>query len=195
MTFPILTSHKGDNSELIPIIAEMYFKDGQTIADVTYGKGVFWKNIDRSKYTLLLSDLQDGIDFTDLPYDDKSIDVLILDPPYIHGGETVKASINDCYKNKNSSHEAVTRLYGGGILEATRVLKKHGKILIKVQDEIESGKQRFTHVECLTMLELFGFKVLDIFVLTQKGIPAMREKFQKSARKNHSYAIISEFRK
>ena len=195
MENPTLTATTGTNADQFPHILKMYVKEGSVVADVTYGKGVFWRNVDTSKYILKASDLQDGVDFCDLPYENESIDVLVLDPPYMHGGATIKESINSCYKNQNTSHESVVRLYAGGILEAARVLKKKGRIIVKTQDEIESGKQRHTHIEIINMLEMFGFRVLDTFVLVQPTIPAMREKYQLSARKNHSYAVVAEFRR
>lgn len=124
MSVPILTCHEGNNSDLLPCVMEMYARDGFKIADVTFGKGVFWKNVDLTKYDFHPSDLQDGTDFTKLPYPDSNFDMLVLDPPYMHGGTSIKKSINDCYRNQNTSHESVIRLYGGGILEAARVLKK-----------------------------------------------------------------------
>jgi len=191
----ILTSLVGNNSDLIARVSDMYLKHGDTVADVTFGRGVFWKKTDLSKINFLPTDLQEGIDFSNLPYDDASIDTLILDPPYMHGGKTVKKSINKCYLNKNTSHESVVRSYALGILEASRVLKKHGAIWVKTQDEIESGKQRFTHIEIIKCLEMFGFTVIDLFVLVQEVVPAMREKYQKTARKNHSYMIIGKFKR
>lgn len=191
----ILTAKVGTNADLIPDALELYVEHGAVVADVTYGKGVFWKKVDRDQYKLYPSDIETGVDFSNLPYEDNSIDLLVLDPPYMHGGETVKESINACYKNKNSSHESVIRLYAKGIIEAARVLKKRGKIFIKAQDEIESGKQRFSHIEIMELLETFGFHILDLLVLVQRGIPAMREKYQKTARKNHSYLVVAEFRR
>ena len=191
----ILTGIVGTNAELIPQAIEMYAKYGDVIADVTFGKGVFWRKVDLSKYTFFPTDKQTGTDFSNLPYENKSIDLLVLDPPYMHGGSTVKESINKCYKNENTSHESVVRLYAKGILEASRVLKKKGKIFIKCQDEIESGQQRMTHIEVVKLLELFGFRLLDLFTLVQSTKPAMREKYQKTARKNHSYLLIGEFRR
>lgn len=192
--FPILTGMVGTNADQFPCIMEMYVSVGATVADVTYGKGVFWRNIPKDRYNLLATDLQTGIDFSRLPYESQSVDALVLDPPYMHGGATVKASINECYKNQNTSHASVVRLYAAGILEAARVLKKKGRIIVKTQDEIESGKQRLTHVELISILESFGFLILDVFVLLQPSIPAMREQYQKSARKNHSFAIVGELR-
>lgn len=190
-----MTGKTGTNAELLPDVMGMYAKSGDRIVDVTYGKGVFWKNINLDDYDFSGTDLKDGICFTDLPYDSDSVDILVLDPPYMHGGATVKESINKCYRNQNTSHESVIRLYAAGMLEASRVLKKKGKIFIKCQDEIESGKQRISHMEILQLMQLFGFNCLDIFVLVQSTKPAARFNYQKTARKNHSYMLIGEFRR
>lgn len=191
----VLTSYTGDNSDLLPKAFALYVPEGATVADVTYGKGVFWKGIDKTRYNVLESDLLTGVDFRALPYEDQSIDVLILDPPYMHGGATVKDSINKCYRNQNTSHESVIRLYAAGILEACRVLRKKGLILVKCQDEIESAQQCLSHCEIIDLLKLFGFSIVDFFILTQKSTPAMRNDYQKSARKNHSYLIVAQFRR
>ena len=191
----ILTGSVGTNAEMFLDILRLHVPEGSKIADVTYGRGVFWRNVDEAKYQLTKSDLQMGIDFRALPYENAVFDALVLDPPYMHGGATVKDSINKCYKNANTSHESIVRLYAGGILEAARVLKQKGIIVIKTQDEIESGKQRMTHIELVHLLELFGFRIVDLFVLVQSTVPAMRETYQKTARKNHSYAIVAELRR
>ena len=80
-TFPILTGRVGTNADQFPDVLEMYVPEGATVADVTYGKGVFWRNIPDGKYNLLATDLQTGTDFSRLPYENQSIDALVLDPP------------------------------------------------------------------------------------------------------------------
>jgi len=55
-----------------------------TVADVTYGKGVFWKDIPKDRYKLLPTDLKDGVDCRNLPYKDGEIDCVVFDPPYMH---------------------------------------------------------------------------------------------------------------
>lgn len=196
---PILTATVGTNADLIPKVFELYVKKRDKIADVTYGKGVFWKNINKSNYEVFESDLVTGIDFRHLPYKEDYFDCVILDPPYMHGGKTALKGISKCYRNRetaeHSSHEALIRLYASGILETVYVLKKHGILLLKTQDEIEGGKQRFTHVEFIQLLEIFGFKIIDLFILVQSTIPAMQFDYQKTARKNHSYLIVAEFRR
>jgi tRNA G10 N-methylase Trm11 len=192
---PILTATTGTNADMMPQILGLYVPEGSLIADVTYGKGVFWQQVDARRYDLLKSDLLTGVDFRGLPYEPESIDCLILDPPYMHGGPTIKASLNKCYHNANTGHESVIRLYAGGFLEGARVLKRHGVIIVKCQDETESGKQHFSHVELIHLLEMFGFAVVDLFVMVQSTIPIIGKGPQKSARKNHSYAIVARFRR
>jgi tRNA G10 N-methylase Trm11 len=165
----VLTSHTGNNADLLRHILGLYVLEGSIVADVTL------------------------VDFRHLPYKSAFIDCLVLDPPYMHGGPTIKASLNDCYHNANTGHESVIRLYAGGILEAARVLKKKGIIIVKCQDETESGKQCFSHVELIHLLEMLGFNVIDLFVMVQGSIPITRKGPQKSARKNHSYALVARF--
>lgn len=194
----VLTATIGNNADLFPKILSLHVPEGRVIADVTFGKGTFWRDVDRSKYVLKASDLMDGIDFRSLPYEDGSIDALVLDPPYMHDGKTVHEALNKNYRNNHeptTSHESVIRLYAGGILEAARVLKKKGVLVVKCQDETESGKQRLSHVELIQLLELLGFEIVDLFVLVQDKVPLMRHEYQKSARKNHSYAIVARFRR
>ena len=49
----IYSAIAGTNSELFKNVADLYFDDGMKIADVTYGKGVFWKDIDKSLYRIV----------------------------------------------------------------------------------------------------------------------------------------------
>jgi hypothetical protein len=194
----IITAQVGTNADQFPDILSLYVHEGSIVADVTFGKGVFWRNVDTSKFVLKPSDLKDGIDFRSLPYEDKSIDALVLDPPYMHDGKTVHKALNKNYRNNHeptTSHASVIRLYCGGILEAARVLKRNGVIIVKCQDETEGGKQRLSHMELIQLLGLLGFEIIDQFVLVQDRLPIMRQPKQKSARKNHSYAIVARFRR
>lgn len=194
---PILSSAVGNNADMFPNILELYAFKGATIADVTYGTGAFWKKIDRNFYNLLISDIQTGTDFRNLPYPDSSIDMVVLDPPYVYSPKgSIKESISKGYALNGEKGGAllttqndVLQLYFDGIKEAHRVLKKHGFLVIKTKDVIQSGKQFWMHSK---LLELEGFIAEDLFVLTQTTIPAMDPKWksQQHARKNHSYFLI-----
>ena len=67
------------------------------------------------------------------------------------------------------------------------MLKPKGILALKTQDEIESGKQVWRHFD---LRFLWGFKLIDLFVVTMIGKPLMRHKHQKHARKNHSYFMV-----
>jgi len=54
---PLYSVVHGNNDELFHRVSRLYLKDGCRIADVTYGKGVFWKKIDTGQYDFWPSDL------------------------------------------------------------------------------------------------------------------------------------------
>jgi DNA modification methylase len=210
----IHSAYMSDNSEIFPNILNLYVKEKSKIADVTFGKGVFWKNINKSKYDLYLSDLKTvglsrgcigGIDSRQLPYLSESFDVIVFDPPYMHtpGGTAHNGHQNfeGYYANNEDSdidiesqpkyHEAVLDLYFKSASEAYRVLKKKGIYIVKCQDEVCANKQRLTHIELTNELQKIGFIAEDIFVVVRKNKPGVsRIKEQKHARKNHSYFMI-----
>jgi hypothetical protein len=191
---PVLTCVQGTNADLFPVALGMYAKPGDKIADVTYGRGVFWRNVPAGLYDLHRSDLETGVDLRRLPYEDDSFDGVVLDPPYLNGGGNAKESLNKCYRNAgNMCHENVVALYLGGILEARRVLKRGGLLFIKCQPAVADHKQKLTHVQIMTVLPMIGFLIEDEFILRQTVVPLMRHTTQQHARKNHSYLLVARW--
>lgn len=193
-----LTSVVGKNEDLLPVVMNLYAKEGFKIADVTYGNGNFWKKMDMSVYDFYPSDLRtNGIDFRNLPYADSSMDMVVLDPPYMHGSSApIHERLDAPYHNNSRGgwgNWYVLSLYDDGILEAHRVLKSKGILLVKCQDQVESGKNRFDHIEIYNYALELEFLVEDLFILTKVGQPMMRHNYQLHARKNHSYMWV--FRK
>ena len=196
----VLSAHMGTNDEVFPFVLSVYVEPGSTVADVTYGKGVFWRNVPSDAYDLRPSDLGDGIDCRELPYDDVSIDCVVFDPPYMHtpGGTAHVGHQNyeGYYKNNMASsekkyHEAVLDLYFSAAREAWRVLRDGGTYIVKCQDEVCANRQRLTHVEIINELGQYGFVTEDLFVVVRNGKPGVsRILTQAHARKNHSYFIV-----
>lgn len=199
----IFSSYICTNDEMFPKILQLYVSDGAKIADVTYGKGVFWKKVNQAKYDCLFSDLKTGVDCRKLPYDDSSMDCIVFDPPYMHTpGGTAHSNHqnyeqyyqNNAITSEKKYHEAVLDLYFRAASEAKRVLKNKGVYIVKCQDEVCANKQRLTHVEIINELITMGFIVEDLFIVNRKNKPGVsRIKEQKHARKNHSYFLV--FRK
>ncbi len=198
----VLSAYQASNEDVFPKILELYVLRGSAVADVTYGKGVFWKNVDLGRYRLLPSDITDGTDCRDLPYRDGDVDCVVFDPPYMHSpGGTAHSSqkpYESYYRNNGTGnrtgskyHEAVLELYIDGGREAYRVLRDRGILIVKCQDEICSNRQRFTHVEIMREYEDIGFVAEDLFVVMRNNRPGVsRMARQVHARKNHSYFLV-----
>lgn len=185
----------GDNSDLIASAGKLYIKDAFRVADVTYGGGVFWKKTDCTRFELLKSDLLGHgdittADFRCLPYEDACLDVVVLDPPYTHtSGHLTRDTYNNNL-NRNKSHAQVIDLYSEGISEARRVLRRNGFLFLKCKDEMDSGIQRWSHIELYTAALALGFIAKDLFILIPSNIGPDRWLWQQHAKKNHSYLWI-----
>lgn len=213
----IFSAYVDSNDAVFPRILDLYVPPGSIIADVTYGKGVFWKKVDRSKYHILASDLKTahlvdgcvgGVDSRKLPYQNHFLDVVVFDPPYMHtpGGTAHNGHQNfeEYYANNSVSndtlhdlddgpkyHEAVLDLYYQSAQEAWRVLRWDGIYIVKCQDEVCANKQRLTHIEITNKFYEFGFLPEDMFIVVRKNNPGVsRIKRQYHARKNHSYFMV-----
>jgi len=201
----VFTAHQGTNEDVFPHVISLYVAPGSTVADVTYGKGVFWKRVPEGTYRLLATDLKNGVDCRNLPYGDASIDCVVFDPPYMHtpGGTAHLNHQNyeDYYRNNSAEngsgkkyHEAVLELYFKAADEAHRVLRNEGIYIVKCGDEVCANQQRLTHVELSNELTQKGFIIEDLFVLLRNNRPGVSRVIrQVHARKNHSYFLV--FRK
>jgi hypothetical protein len=205
----VLSAHTGGgNAELFPKILDLHVARGAIIADVTYGGGVFWRNVPTGKYQLKPTDIADGIDCRKLPYADHSIDCLVLDPPYMEGfyrrngtqkaGSGTHSAFASFYSNGDEHpedgpkwHQAVLDLYFKAGREAHRVLRPNGVFIVKCQDEVSANRQQLTHVELINHFAGLGFYAKDLFVLVRENRPVIsRLKKQVHARKNHSYFLV-----
>ncbi|MDX2161918.1 MAG: DNA methyltransferase [bacterium] len=249
----IFSAYQGNNADVFPKVLALHVPDGAVIADVTYGKGVFWRSVPMGKYQLHATDLLTGVDCRKLPYNDKSIDCVVLDPPYMEGllrknrehrsgagshisfrkayegathlnrgwdeqnGFEAQLSLFDTYvfddptstaneqadtaanelpealliESEPKWHAAVLDLYVKAGIEAYRVLKAKGIMIVKCQDEVSANKQWLTHVEIINEYAKMGFYAKDLFVLMRTNKPGVsRVKAQRHARKNHSYFLV-----
>lgn len=203
----VMSAFVSGNAEVFPQILSLHVPAGSLIADVTFGGGVFWRNVNLENYNLLATDISDGVDCRNLPYEDDSLDAIVIDPPYMEGllrnngahkaGAGSHASFRNYYSNGDETHQgpkwhaAVTDLYFRAGAEAFRVLKPEGVAIVKCQDEVSANKQWLTHVEIINHYESLGFYTKDLFVVMRTNKAAIsRLVKQVHARKNHSYFLI-----
>jgi hypothetical protein len=184
------------NESAVAALMRLYAREGQTVADVTYGRGVFWKAVPfvESLYSFRPSDLLTGTDFRNLPYPGSDVDVLVLDPPYRYTPEKNQAHVTDAQYQLQASAptrtQGVIELYGDGLREAHRVLKTGGFAFVKCQDTVQDGKNIWTHCELMREAEALGFAVRDLAVVVNDSAPATRWSFQRHLRKHHSYFLV-----
>jgi len=203
----VYSAYVGTNEEIFPLILRLHVPPGSVVADVTYGYGIFWKNVPRNQYKVLPTDIKTGVDCRHLPYDDGTIDCVVLDPPYMEGfyrrskshmaGAGTYAAFRTTYSNGDETthgpkyHDAVVELYFRAGQEAHRVLRRYGLLIVKCQDEVSANMQRLTHVQIITNYESMGFYTKDLFIVVRPNRPAVsRVKKQQHARKNHSYFLV-----
>ena len=191
----IFSAYVRNNEDLFPMILSLYVPIGSHVADVYF------------------SDIKTGVDCRNLPYNDKSMDCVVIDPPYMEGlyrrksdhlaGNGTFASFREAYsdgsvytseENAPKYHAAVLAMYYAAGREAIRVLKNKGILIAKCQDEVSANKQRLTHVEIINEYVKYGLIVEDLFVMVRNNKPNISTlKKQVHARKNHSYFLV--FRK
>lgn len=202
----VRSAYVGSNDELFPEILQLHVPPGAIVADVTYGKGVFWRDVPSGRYHLRATDIETGVDCRDLPYRDGSIDCVVLDPPYMEGfyrenaanlaGRGTYATFRESYSN-GSTHDgpkyqdAVLDLYVAAGREAHRVLRRDGVFIVKCQDAVCANRQHLTHVDIINAFSAMGFYAKDLFVLVRMNRPAVSRLIkQVHARKNHSYFLV-----
>lgn len=201
----IFSAYVGTNADVFPVILKLYVAPGSRVADVTYGNGVFWRDVPSGRYGLRKSDLKSGVDARALPYENAIMDCVVFDPPYMHspGGTAHDGHQNfEAYYRNNGDngtskkyHDAVLELYFQAGEEAWRVLRNGGIYIVKCADEVCACQQRLTHIEIVNHFqEKNMFAAEDLFVVVRKNKPGVsRILRQRHARKNHSYFIV--FRK
>ena len=209
----VFSAYVRNNEEIFPLILSLYVPIGSEIADVTYGKGVFWKKVNPSDYNLHFTDIKTGVDCRNLPYENCSMDCVVIDPPYMEGfyrrnsdhlaGNGTFSSFREAYSDGSiyeqkedtpKYHDAVLDMYYSAGCEAVRVLKSKGIMIVKCQDEVSANKQHLTHVEIINEYTKHGLTIEDLFVMIRNNRPSISTlKKQVHARKNHSYFLV--FRK
>ena len=190
----------GDRKSNAALIADChrlgYLKADDLVADVTYGLGRFWTYW--APDALLASDLDPlkspcglSVDFTDLPFETDELDAVVFDPPYKFSGTSQVASDAGYGIGAYLSPDDRMELIFAGVAEAARVARPGGKVFVKCQDQVVSGRVVW---QTLEIAEFAGFQSLDLIdmlhVSSYRPQPAGRR--QLHARRDYSTLMVFE---
>jgi|LGOV01.1.fsa_nt_gb hypothetical protein len=74
------------------------------------------------------------------------------------------------------------------MLEARRILKRRGLLILKCQDVRYGGKDYWMYIDIFNHATQLGFKAVDLFVLNNSI--HVKTYNQRCSRKNHSYMWV-----
>jgi SAM-dependent methyltransferase len=200
---PLPSVWEGSDADLLEKMLDFYpHRRPRKILDATVNRRRFWIETSRPVTGMDIDpQFQPDVvgDNTDMPFADRSFDVVVYDPPHIPNqgtdnrkdfskrfGLVLKASPEQGY---NFSH-----LYPPFLAEAYRVLRKDGVLLCKIADYVHGHKFQWAHVDLINAAVAIGFTACDCIVKIRKGpIKDPRWKKAHHARRHHCYWIV--FRK
>jgi hypothetical protein len=187
----IIKSISFDQIEIINNIIKLH--TGPIECDVTYGSGVFYKNIPRPPFCFDISPRRPKVipaDVNHLPIKDNVFSCVMFDPPFMARtgpGATLKAKFGEL----KGTIKDLWNFYGNAVKEIHRVLKPEGWLIMKCQDGVLAGVNNFTHVVIMNRALEIGLKPVDLFVLlATHRMMHPKHKRQVHARKYHSYFLV-----
>jgi len=180
-------------------IAALWIAPGDVVVDTTFGRGAFWKNLsDLPTHSHDIKD--DGVDCRSLPYENGTVDVVVVDPPYrpTHGSKGFSTGGNGLAKayqlgtSPLDSINDVIELYRGALTEAFRVARPStGRVLVKTQDLSYGHRLHLVSWDVLRVMTEVGFEFADQFILVNKHrLTSGAWKKQERARRSHSVMWI-----
>lgn len=197
---PVMAIGGQSNADLIEACHQLgYIKDSDSVLDPTYGLGRWWAKWEPER--LACTDINGdrvesgcSIDFRDLVFKDDEFDVVAFDPPYKLNGTGGSHASDEAYGVDGSyrSWQSKHALIRDGMTECTRVLKRGGILLVKMQDQVCSGHVRWQTKEFWLHASTIGLDLIDELLLpSYRAQPEGRS--QRHARRN--YSTLQVYRK
>ncbi len=136
------------SKEVIASILEVEFPDIETVADLTWGKGAFWKDTN-SVHVIGLDrkpryGAQVGADARHVPLVNEAVDVVIFDPPHQHGVSKTTTLRHQADYDRMPNQKDIHQLLADVAPEIRRVARVGA--IIKLTDMVEAGRFMPTHI-------------------------------------------------
>jgi len=192
-----ILSSQDDEKNIIQDILILHNNCDGVDVDPTYSIGRFWRGLPEPKRKFDINPQLDGVELGDsrhLPLEDKSVNSIMFDPPFVTGSRAEgKPGIIKTRFSYYKNEKELLAFYMKSLDEFHRILKDGGIVIFKCQDVVSGGTNYMIHHRIMSLAEHIGFYVKDLFVYTRKNVmwsPNMAN--QQHARKNHCYFIILE---
>lgn len=191
---PILQSvFTGQRSaDLMAAVAPLYLTG--SVLDVTYGKGKWWERFTPEPFTF--HDLElDGVDFRDLPHEDREFETVCYDPPYVPaGGAATHPRLHKDFRGAfgltaGRTASAFDQLVMDGLAECCRVANRW--LLVKCMEFVGSSAFTDMPTDITNAARELGFVKHDQIVHHAGSGPGGHNIFVvKRARRCHSYLLV-----
>ena len=180
-----------NEQDLLKALIDIHFNGKDFELDPMFFKGNFYKDgVNRPKYTFDLNpqdELTQQGNAESLPLDDKSLERIILDPPFLFG---IHGKTKDYYSSKThtiyQNFDELYIAYENILKEAYRLLKKGGHLVFKCQDYTDSGTT-MTHCIVYLLATTIGFYAKDLAILVKPNKITNPNTTQRHLRKIHTY--------
>lgn len=195
MPKPVQSVIKGNNDALMAEVARLWIKPDDVVADLTYGRGAFWK-LYRPNGLICHTD-----DFIHTGWESEWLDVVVFDPPHIAPGGRQTSTVpdfNDAYGLDivPATVTGADEMYWLGMDEAERVLKPGGIMMVKCSNYISSGKFHRSHDWVIACGDELRLTQIDEFILHSGTGPQPKNNLDGSprqqvhSRRAHSFLVI-----
>jgi len=193
-----IKSFADNQHKLLKSIITLHCPDGIE-CDVTYGHGVFYKNLQRPRLRFDVEPkLEDVIkaDSQRLPVKTNSMNSIMFDPPfltYVRDGRNHKEGQMILSRRFGGfwHYDELATYYKNTLIEIQRVLQKAGVLIVKCQDVRYNHKLRPTHIFVHDVCKSINLFLKDLFVLCRDTtLPFPAKGKQRHARIHHSYFMV-----
>lgn len=153
----------GKDNKLIDNMFDFYYPLAEVVVDVCCNKRRMWKGAewaDKVTYCDRDSSMEPDIvaEWSNLPFERSSVDVLVYDPPHLPDAAASKKSLqryaSDYGLGCGITGDNISGIHLDFLMEAKRVLKKNGLVFAKIKDYIHNHRYQWN-------LEMFNQKVRE----------------------------------
>ena len=192
-----------DNAELIQELAALgYLRSDHRILDPTWGRGRFWTRWQPDEGNLVGSDLDatksptgTSVDVLDLPHEERSFDVAVLDLGYKLNGTSQDPKRPgqdpdaDYGVKESATRDERVSLQLRAVEALAPLLVDEGLLLVKTQSMVNGGKMRWQADDITRHAERLGFRKLDTAIF-ESYRPQPEGRGQKHLRQNYSVLLV-----